>query len=129
MFPGHKYLSMENLDIRDLAADDPRGILDDYGKNIILEFYKRSYHVGEKPLLFFWRDKAGNEVALIVDIGLDLLPIEIKSSKTYSSSMKSSLVSWLKLKGNESERGLVVYRGGDVIGKKSSITITPWWLL
>ena len=34
MFPDHKYLSMENLDIRHMAQDDPRGFLDDYGKNL-----------------------------------------------------------------------------------------------
>jgi hypothetical protein len=32
---------MENLDIRHMAQDDPRGFLDDYGKNIILDDIQR----------------------------------------------------------------------------------------
>ena len=36
MFPDHKYLSMENLDIRHMANDDPRGFFIDHGENLIL---------------------------------------------------------------------------------------------
>jgi uncharacterized protein len=56
---------------------------------IISEFYKRVHHTGEKPPFYFWRDKTGNEINLIVDIGSKLLPIEIKASKTYSPELKS----------------------------------------
>jgi len=41
MFPNHKYLSMENLDIQHMAEDDPRGFLEDYGKNLILDEIQR----------------------------------------------------------------------------------------
>jgi predicted AAA+ superfamily ATPase len=41
LFPKHKYLSMENLDIRHMAQDDPRGFLDDNGQNLILDEIQR----------------------------------------------------------------------------------------
>ena len=41
MFSGYRYLSMENLDLRHMAQEDPRGFLDDYGKNIILDEIQR----------------------------------------------------------------------------------------
>ena len=41
MFPDHKYLSMENLDIRHMAQEDPRGFLDDYGDDLILDEIQR----------------------------------------------------------------------------------------
>lgn len=96
---------------------------------IISEFYKRLHHIDEKPPLFFWRDKTGNEIDLIVENGPRLLPIEIKSSKTYDSSMKSTISAWLGLTGSAAEHGIVIYRGGAVVGKKSDITVCPWWFM
>ena len=84
-------------------------------------------YVGEKPPFYFWRDKTGNEIDLLVDIGPELLPVEIKSSKTYSREFKSSVLSWLNLKGNTSKKGFVIYRGKDVVGKKSTVIAVPWW--
>jgi len=78
---------------------------------------------------YFWRDKTGNEIDLLVDIGPELLPIEIKASKTYSREFKSSVLSWLNLKGNTSKKEFVIYRGKDVVGKKSTVTAIPWWYL
>ena len=94
---------------------------------IISELYKRVSHTGEKPSFYFWRDKTGNEIDLIVDIGSKLLPIEIKASKTYSPELKTNIFSWLNLKNNASEKGLVIYRGEDFIGKTSAVSVIPWW--
>lgn len=96
---------------------------------IISELYKRVYHTGEKPPFYFWRDKTGNEIDLIVNIGSKLLPIEIKASKTYHPELKSNLSAWLNLKGNSSEKGYVIYRGEDIVGKKSAVSFIPWWYL
>jgi len=94
---------------------------------IISELYKRVHHTGEKPPFYFWRDKTGNEIDLIVDIGSKLLPIEIKASKTYSPELKTNIFSWLNLKNNTSEKGFVIYRGEEVIGKRSAVSVIPWW--
>jgi predicted AAA+ superfamily ATPase len=96
---------------------------------IISELYKRVHHTGEKPPFYFWRDKTGNEIDLIVDIGSKLLPIEIKASKTYSPELKTNIFSWLNLKNNTSEKGFVIYRGEEIIGKRSAVSVVPWWNL
>lgn len=41
LFPNHKYLSLEALDIRQHAETDPRGFLDDHGPNLILDEVQR----------------------------------------------------------------------------------------
>lgn len=41
LFPEHKYVSLENLDIRYKASVDPRGFLTDLGPNIILDEVQR----------------------------------------------------------------------------------------
>ena len=94
---------------------------------IISELYKRVHHTGEKPPFYFWRDKTGNEIDLIVDIGSKLLPIEIKASKTYSPELKTNIFSWLTLKNNTAEEGFVIYRGEEIIGKRSAVSVIPWW--
>jgi len=94
---------------------------------IIAEFYKRLHHVGEKPPLYFWLDKTGNEIDLVVERGMQLLPIEIKSSKTWHASMNSNIAAWLGFEGNSAEKGLILYRGESVTGKNSAVTVAPWW--
>ena len=94
---------------------------------IISEFHKRSYHMGERPELYFWRDKSGNEIDLIADIGTNTLPVEIKFSKTYNKTMTTNIMSWLNLMNNSSEKGIVIYRGDSVFGKNSSVPVVPWW--
>ncbi|MBU0987141.1 MAG: ATP-binding protein, partial [Proteobacteria bacterium] len=96
---------------------------------VISELYKRVYHTGEKPSFYFYRDKTGHEVDLIVDIGPKLLPIEIKASKTYHPELKSNISAWLNFKGNTADKGYVVYRGQDIVGKKSAVSFVPWWCL
>lgn len=63
------------------------------------------------------------------DMGSTQIPIEIKASKTYHSALKSSLSSWMNLKGNTSKKGYVIYRGKEIVGRKSEVTFTPWWNL
>ena len=41
IFPGHRYLSLENLDLRHFAKDDPRGFLLDSGNKIIIDEIQR----------------------------------------------------------------------------------------
>ncbi|MCD4812383.1 ATP-binding protein [bacterium] len=96
---------------------------------IISDLYKRIHHTGHTPPLFFWRDKTGNEIDLLVDLGSYQLPIEIKSSKTFSASFKKSISYWFTLKGNANTKGLILYNGVQPLGSTSDIRAYPWWLL
>lgn len=95
---------------------------------IIGEYYKRIAHTGEIPPLYFWRDKTGNEIDLIVDFGSSLLPVEIKAARTYSTSFKEGISRWLGLKGNTTDRGKIIYAGEQIIGRNAAIQILPWWV-
>lgn len=41
LFPSYKYLSLENLDLRQQAAEDPRGFFQDFGQYLILDEVQR----------------------------------------------------------------------------------------
>jgi predicted AAA+ superfamily ATPase len=94
---------------------------------VVSEYYKRIAHLGETPPLYFWRDKTGNEIDLIVDLGARLFPIEIKSSQTFSPVFKEGLNRWFALKGNTNKRGRIVYAGDQLIGRRAEIQALPWW--
>ncbi len=96
---------------------------------VISELYKRVNHTGEKSPFYFWRDKTGNEIDLLLEMNSGLLPIEIKASKTVSPGMKSNLLSWMKLEGNISKKGFIIYRGNEIYGKRSMVSEVPWWCL
>jgi predicted AAA+ superfamily ATPase len=96
---------------------------------LISEFYKRVAHLGEKPPLFFWRDKTGNEIDLIVDLGSYTLPIEIKLSKTYSSSLKTSMKKFFGITQDSIHNGIVLYTGERIVGRGSDMMVVPWWML
>ena len=83
-------------------------------------------HIGENPPLFFWRDKTGNEIDLIIEDGLTLLPIEIKLSKTFSNSFLENMERWFSLRGNNSKKGYIIYTGDEIIGKSRRIGVYPW---
>ncbi|NTV46731.1 MAG: ATP-binding protein [Chlorobiales bacterium] len=96
---------------------------------ILSEFYKRCSHVGEIPPIFFWRDKLGNEIDLLAELGSQLLPIEIKSSQTYSPHFEDGLKKWFALKGNTATQGKVIYAGTQLLGQSRNITALPWWAI
>ena len=66
------------------------------------------------------------EIDLIMEDGLTLLPIEIKLSKTFSKSYFQNMERWFSLKGNNNNRGYIIYTGNTIIGKNNRISVYPW---
>lgn len=66
---------------------------------VINEFVKNCTNKGAEINLFYWRDKTGHEIDLILDEFPELIPIEIKSGKTINSEFFKNLNYWMKLSG------------------------------
>lgn len=79
---------------------------------IISEFIKNRFNKGLASNLYFWRDRAGNEIDLLVDNGTALIPIEIKSGATYSKEFKKNLIKWDKI-SKQSEKKYTIYGGNE----------------
>ncbi|MFC1770538.1 ATP-binding protein [Candidatus Margulisiibacteriota bacterium] len=94
---------------------------------IISEIYKQFSCFGEQAPLYFWRDKTGNEIDLLIDIYPTVLPIEIKSSRTWNKDFKAGILKWFSLSKAAKKRGLVLYDGEQIVDKKGEITSLPWW--
>lgn len=93
---------------------------------IISEFQKEMYNQGNRQLFYFWRDNTGNEIDCIFEKGSEIVPIEIKSSRTIQPSFFKGLNFWQKISG-QSNTAYLIY-GGDLTQKRNNIEIIGWKL-
>ncbi len=89
------------------------------------ELYKAFCHLGERPPLYFWRDRTGHEVDLVVDSGTTLIPIEIKSGETISNSFFDGLRYFVSLSAKVSRNGVLIY-GGDQEYERDGFIVRSW---
>ncbi len=92
---------------------------------VIGELLKARYNAGEVSNLYFWRDRSGHEIDLLVDHGSTLSPVEIKSGQTINRDYFKGLEFWRKLAGQSAGQACLVY-GGDTRQRRSDVTILPW---
>jgi len=78
---------------------------------IIMELMKTRYNRALDPRLYFYRDVSGKEVDLLLQQGSQLIPIEIKSSKTFSSSFLNGLRYFHEQSPKKAKGGAVIYGG------------------
>jgi len=78
---------------------------------VISEFYKHKLNLAERPNYYFWRNKTGNEVDLIIEKADKSIPLEIKAGKTISQEYFKGLNYFNKLSGNNPKNSYVIYAG------------------
>ncbi len=87
---------------------------------VITELMKKCLNEGRRPQFYFWRDAAQYEIDLLIQNGVQLEAVEIKSGRTIQPDFFKSL-NYLK-KINPSTNSYVVY-GGDQFQKRSDATV------
>jgi len=92
---------------------------------VISELLKARFNAGETSNLYFWRDRSGHEVDLLIDHGTHLSPLEIKSGQTINRDYFKGLEFWKKLAGKSAGKAWLVY-GGDTLQTRSHVTVLPW---
>jgi predicted AAA+ superfamily ATPase len=90
---------------------------------VVSETLKNFHNNARSPQCFFWRDSAGHEVDLIIEDGVHVLPVEVKSGKTIASDFFDSLRRWKNLSGAGS--GVLVYGGEDAY-EREGFHVEPW---
>ncbi len=78
---------------------------------VVLELMKWRLNHGLDPQLYYYRDVQKNEVDVIFKSGADLIPIEIKSSKTYNTEFLKKLRFFQELVGERAPKGYLIYAG------------------
>lgn len=92
---------------------------------VVSEFVKRRTNAGQPPNLFFWRDRAGHEIDLLLQEGGEIRPVEIKSGATIQREAMRGLEKWRDIAGNEAGRPMLVY-GGIESQQRSELDIVSW---
>lgn len=78
---------------------------------VVMELMKARYNKALDPRLYFYRDVSGKEVDLLYQKGSLLMPIEIKSYKTLSSSFLDGLKYFHEQALERADGGALVYAG------------------
>ena len=99
-------LGIEN--IIQVARDPLSGGL--FENMVVLEALKARCNQGKEPELYYFRDKQGLEIDLILNQGRHLLPIEIKSAMTYDFSFAKGLQKFISI-AKDTYSPTVVYAG------------------
>lgn len=77
----------------------------------IVELMKARYNQAVDPRFYFYRDVTGWEVDLLIQQGSKLIPIEIKSTKTFSPSLLEGLQYFHRQTPKRAEDGVLIYGG------------------
>lgn len=93
---------------------------------VILELKRRMRSLNKDYKLYYWRTSGGAEVDCVIDMGDEVIPIEIKSSKNVSLSELKGLASFLDEYKNLAKRAYVVVPEGKKEKLTEKITLLPW---
>lgn len=77
---------------------------------IILELLKTRFNNGQRSNLFYWRDRTGNEIDVLLDQSGQVVPIEIKTAATFTTDFVKGINYWKKI-NPEVRNAYVVYTG------------------
>ncbi|HRE75586.1 MAG TPA: ATP-binding protein [Flavobacteriales bacterium] len=91
---------------------------------VVTELIKKRTNSGLPINLFYWRDKTGHEIDIIVDDMGKLLPIEIKSGKTVNTEFFKNIYYWSKL--TDAKKSILLYAGEQNQKRSIGIEILNW---
>lgn len=91
---------------------------------VVTELVKKRTNAGKDINLYYWRDKTGHEVDVIIDDGHSLIPVEIKSGKTIGDHFFKNLNFWLRLSGET--KSFLLYGGNENQLRSNGKEILNW---
>lgn len=92
-----------------MDRDPLRGQL--FENMVIMDFIKHRLNQGLDPQVYFYRDNKQHEIDLIFKRGHELIPIEIKSSQTFTSHFLKGVNYFKQLCGDRVPTGYIAYAG------------------
>ncbi len=91
---------------------------------VVTELIKKRTNAGLPINIYYWRDKTGHEIDVIIDNASKLLPIEIKSGKTLNSEFFKNIEYWTKLSG--AEKSVLLYAGDQSQKRTTGKEVLNW---
>jgi uncharacterized protein len=104
--------------VADLNVHFAKGTL--FENLVINELQKDVLNTGTRPRFYFWRDYSQNEVDLLIQDGITLKAVEIKSGKTINNDFFKGLTYFKKI---VPDAQLHLVYGGDEFQKRSEVNV------
>jgi predicted AAA+ superfamily ATPase len=114
-----------------LGIDSPEQVRRDplrgglYENLVILEFLKGRMNQGRRADFYFFRDTHGNEIDLVMRQGSRFIPIEIKSSATFTPDFMKGIEWFRNLLTRRSAGGFVLYDGTERFTVRGTEVLNP----
>lgn len=106
------------------ASRDPlRGNL--FENMVVIEALKYRLHRGKRNNLCFYRDSGGNEVDMVVTMGSNLFPVEIKAGETVTNDFFKGLKTFKKTFPANTPLSSGLIYGGESIQMRSDVMVYP----
>jgi predicted AAA+ superfamily ATPase len=109
---------------KDLLLHASRGAI--FENYVVAELLKRRFHDGLEPDLYFWRDSAGHELDIIIDLGNQLIPVEVKSGHTLAKDFFKGLNFWKTMSKDPFAPSALIYAGRRSLYQKNT-AVYSWW--
>lgn len=87
---------------------------------MILELLKARLNKGLRSNLYYWRDRTGNEIDVLLEQPTGAVPVEIKSAATFHLDFLKGIKYWQKLNPNVKDSYLI-FTGKDGATEKTKI--------
>jgi hypothetical protein len=110
----------------DLRHHASRGAI--FESFVVAELLKAFLHQGREPDLYFWRDSAGHEIDVVLDLGREKIAVEVKSAQTVAQDFFAGLDFWRKLVGDAEAPAALIY-GGDRSYLRQGFGVYGWSVL
>jgi predicted AAA+ superfamily ATPase len=109
--------------IQQISTHPAKGAL--FENLIISELLKERLNVGDTDNLYFWRDKTGHEIDVLIDNAGNLNAYELKAGETISTDFFSGLEYFSKLHSAVNSK-ILIYGGKQKQERSNGIVVQPW---
>lgn len=91
---------------------------------VVSELLKNRFNQGRRSNLYYWRDNVGHEIDVVIDNGIEIIPVEAKSGSTITGDFFKGLAYWAELANTP--KGLVFYGGDESQERSTGFKVEPW---
>ena len=90
---------------------------------MILELLKARLNNGQRSNLYYWRDRTGNEIDVLLEQSSQVVPIEIKTASTFTTDYVKGIRYWRKI-NPQVKNAYIIYTGKS--SEFDGVQLIPW---
>lgn len=94
---------------------------------VIIDLLKQRLNNGSQDNLYYWRDKTGNELDVLLDTATSVTAIEIKAGATMNADYQKGLLYFKNIVNDKKViKTIVCYTGSATQKRSNGVEVKPW---